>query len=119
MSLYEAFPPRRPLLLVLVPWLLAVLLASAPWRTARGAESAAPDECVTFMKLHGDYLAQDRTGLADQADDQARAAGCYNRRGDQQLCALFAQQESQFNLSGRSDLVNIIRAQEREFQCIS
>lgn len=83
-----------------------------------GAESEAPDACVGFMKAHGEYLEDGRNDLADQADEKARAAGCYDKPGGEKLCALFAEQESQFNLDGRTDLVNIIRAQEREFKCI-
>ncbi|HMB76385.1 MAG TPA: hypothetical protein VKN76_08300 [Kiloniellaceae bacterium] len=97
--------------------LAALLLAAAPLQAVYGADPA-PDSCASFFKQHGEYLAKGRTDLADQADGQARAAGCYNHPGDEQLCAILAEQQSQFNLDGRADLVNIIRAQEREFQCI-
>lgn len=100
------------------PLAIAGLLALGLSPDALRAEGDAPDTCVSMMKLHGKYLAEDRNDLANQADGKARAAGCYDWRGDEKLCALFAEQESQFNEDNRADLVNIIRAQEREFQCI-
>ena len=36
-----------------------------------------------------------------------------------QLCALLAEQEQNYNLAGRMDLVNIVRGQERSLRCIS
>jgi len=106
-----------------LPIIAVLLLLVGLSRALYGAEADGTgtedaDACVEFMKLHGTYLDQGLTGLADQADDKARAAGCYDRKGDEKLCALLADQESQFSVSGRMDLVNIIRGQERSFQCI-
>ena len=98
---------------------LVLLLIGPTVAGLRAADGGWPNLCVDLMKQHGAYLAQDRIDLADKVSGRARAAGCYNHPADQQLCSLLSRQEQEFNLSGRADLVNIVRAQERSLLCIS
>ena len=105
----------KPLRLVLSAGLLSCLLAPG----ARATEGDASDSCLALIQEHGAYLAQDRTDLADKVSGRARDAGCFDKPANAEVCAALAEQEQQFNLAGRMDLVNIVRGQERALACIS
>ena len=83
------------------------------------SEYSGQFDVLFFDADDGAYLSQDRIDLADKVSGRARAAGCFDRPADQQLCDLLSRQEQEYNLSGRMDLVNIVRGQERDLLCFS